>query len=231
MSKNKEISLEEKIKVVQEYTEGKFSICAIAKQIGVNRTTVREWISKYQSEGSHAFMKKEHNRIYSPELKQKAIEDYLSGVGSLLEICKKYKIKSKTQLRDWIKVYNSGKDFNKHKLSGGSRMKKARKTTQEERIEIANNCIANGYNYGETALKYQVSYQQVYTWVKKFSELGEAGLEDRRGKRTAQQQPRTEEEELRVKIAQLEHELYMTRMERDLLKKLEEVERRDAYHK
>jgi transposase-like protein len=128
-------------------------------------------------------------------------------------------------------VYNSGKDFDKHKMSGGSRMKKTRKTTQEERIEIAKDCIANGNNYGETALKYQVSYQQVYTWVKKFSELGEAGLEDRRGQRTAQQKPRTEEEELRVKIAQLEHELYMTRMERDLLKKLEEIERRDAYRK
>jgi transposase-like protein len=116
-------------------------------------------------------------------------------------------------------------------MSGGSRMKNTRKTTQEERIEIAKDCIANGHNYGETALKYQVSYQQVYTWVKKFSELGEAGLEDRRGKRTAQQQPRTEEEELKIKVAQLEHELYMTRMERDLLKKLEEVERRDAYRK
>ena len=153
------------------------------------------------------------------------------GGGSLLEISKKYKIRSKTQLERWIKVYNSGKDFDKHKMSGGSRMKKTRKTTQEERIEIAKDCIANGKNYGETALKYRVSYQQVYTWVKKFSELGEAGLEDRRGQRTAQQEPRTEEEELRVKIAQLEHELYMTRMERDLLKKLEEIERRDAYRK
>ena len=110
-------------------------------------------------------------------------------------------------------------------------MKKTRKTTQEERIEIAKDCIANGYNYGEIALKYQVSYQQVYTWVKKFSALGEAGLEDRRGQRTAQQEPRTEEEKLRVEIAQLKHELYMTRMERDLLKKLEEIERRDAYRK
>ena len=29
----------------------------------------------------------------------------------------------------------------------------------------------------------------------------------------------------------LEHELYMTKMERDLLKKLEELERGDAYRK
>ena len=110
-------------------------------------------------------------------------------------------------------------------------MKDTRKTTQEERVQIAKECIENGNNYGEIAIKYQVSYQQVYTWVKKYKELGEAGLEDRRGQRTAQQEPRTEEEKSRVRVAQLEHELYMTKMERDLLKKLEEIERREAYRK
>ena len=230
MTKNRRIKTEEKIKIAQKCIEGKVSITEVSKQIGVGRTTVREWVAKYQSEGSLGFLNHEKNRVYGAELKAQVVEEYLLGTESLLELCKKYKIRSKTQLRDWIKVYNSGKDF-KHKMSGGSRMKKTRKTTQEERIEIAKDCIANGNNYGETALKYQVSYQQVYTWVKKFSELGEAGLEDRRGQRTAQQEPRTEEEKLRVEIAQLKHELYMTRMERDLLKKLEEVERRDVYRK
>ena len=92
-------------------------------------------------------------------------------------------------------------------------------------------CIENGNNYGEIAIKYQVSYQQVYTWVKKYKELGEAGLEDRRGHRTAQQEPRTEEEKSRVRVAQLEHELYMTKMERDLLKKLSELERGEIWGK
>ena len=104
-------------------------------------------------------------------------------------------------------------------------MKNTRKTTQEERVRIAKECIENGDNYGEIAIKYQVSYQNVYSWVKKYKELGEAGLEDRRGQRTAQQEPRTEEERLRIEVAQLKHELYMTKMERDLLKKLEEIER------
>lgn len=110
-------------------------------------------------------------------------------------------------------------------------MKNTRKTSQEERAQIARECIENGSNYGEIAIKYQVSYQNVYSWVKKYKELGEAGLEDRRGQRTAQQEPRTEAEELRVRIAQLEHELYITQVERDLLKKLEEIERREAYRK
>ena len=50
-------------------------------------------------------------------------------------------------------------------------------------------------------------------------------------KRVPTQTARTPEEEMRIRIAQLEHENYMLRMERDLLKKLNELERRDAYRK
>ena len=110
-------------------------------------------------------------------------------------------------------------------------MTKSRKTSREERQKIAKECLENGKNYGETAQKYNVSYQQVYTWVKKFSQMGEAGLEDRRGQRTAQQSPRTPEEELKARIAQLVHENYMLKMERDLLKKVKELERRDRWGK
>ena len=83
----------------------------------------------------------------------------------------------------------------------------------------------------ETAKKYNVSYQQVYSWTRKFQKFGDAGLEDRRGKRTEDQEPRTAEEEMKIRIAQLEHELYMTKLERDLLKKLDELERRNAFLK
>ena len=110
-------------------------------------------------------------------------------------------------------------------------MKKTRKTSQEERIQIVKACMERGFDYGATALEYKVRYHQVYTCVQKYKELGEAGLEDRRGIRTASQTPRTEVEELRIKIAQLEHEKYMLQMERDVLKKLDEIERRDAFRK
>ena len=58
-------------------------------------------------------------------------------------------------------------------------MKQGRDTTQEERIQIVKDCLASGKNYGEMALKYKVSYQQVRTWTLRFEEMGEAGLEDR----------------------------------------------------
>lgn len=230
MSRKSKLTVEEKVQIAQDCIEGRISQAEAARRVGVDESSIRAWIAKYKSEGSYGLWQTEKNRVYSEELKLQAVMEYLGGKGSLREICKKYRIRTKTQLRAWIKVYNSGRDF-KHKMSGGSRMKNTRKTTQEERVRIAKECIENGNNYGEIAIKYQVSYQNVYSWVKKYRELGEAGLEDRRGQRTAQQEPRTEEERLRIEVAQLKHELYMTKMERDLLKKLEEIERREAYRK
>lgn len=110
-------------------------------------------------------------------------------------------------------------------------MKKGRITTQEERIQIVRECIASGKNYGELALKYNVSYEQVRTWSLRFEELGEAGLEDRRGRRKKDQKPRTELEQAQIEIEQLKHKLYLSEMENTLLKKLDGIERSDAFHK
>ena len=229
MSKAK-VTAEERIEAARACAEGRMGQSEAARRLGVDESTVREWVSRYKAGGTLAFRKQEHNTVYSEELKRAAVKDYLSGIGSQTEIAAKYGLRSKTQLHNWIKVYNSGRDFGR-KMSGGSRMKQGRETTQEEKLAIVKDCLENGSNYGETASKYSVSYQQVYTWVKKFRKLGEAGLEDRRGKRIAAQEPRTELERAQIEIAQLKHELYMAKMERDLLKKLDELERRDAFRK
>ena len=230
MSRKGAVSPKQKAEYAKLCVEGKLSVADAARRLGVGGTRIREWVDQYKASGVLAFRKQENNRVYSEELKTAAVKDYLSGTGSQTEIAAKYGLRSTRQLRNWIKVYNSGRDFNR-KMSGGSRMKQGRETTQEEKLAIVKDCLENGSNYGETAIKYSVSYQQVYIWVKKFKQLGEAGLEDRRGKRVAAQAPRTELEEARVRIAQLEHELYMAKMERDLLKKLDELERRDAFRK
>lgn len=229
MSRSK-VTPEQRIEAALSYLNREGSYKSIADRYGVEQTRIKVWVRQYKANGPLAFKEQQHNTVYNPELKSNAVSDYLAGKGSIQTIAAKYGLRSPQTLENWIKVYNSGKDF-EHKMSGGSRMNKARKTTFQERITIVKDCLENGSNYGETAMKYNVSYQQVYTWVKKFSQLGEAGLEDRRGKRTQNQEARSEIEELRIKMAKLEHELYMTKMERDLLKKLEELERGDAYRK
>ncbi len=181
-------SAEEKISIIQKYLSGKFSLGEAARMAGVDDSSIRDWIRLYRQEGSPGLLNTGKNRSYTPEVKRNAVEAYLSGKDSIRSVCEEFKIRSTTQLKTWIKMYNSGKNFKN--MSGGSRMKKSRKTTQEERIQIAKECIESNYDYGEKAKKYDVGYQQVYTWVKKFTELGNAGLQDRRGQRKDQQKAR-----------------------------------------
>ena len=230
MRKNSRIPIPEKIRIAKLCYEAKISKAEGARQLNVSEAAVKWWVYLYQEQGEHGFVDSEKNQSYSTEVKLNAIRDYLNGAGSYKQVAAKFGLRSESQLKRWVRMYNSGEDFS-HKMSGGSRMKTSRNTTKEERIQIVKDCIANDCNYGEAAIKHSVSYQQVYSWVKRFKEFGEAGLEDRRGRRKVDQEPRSEVEELKIKMAQLEHKLYMTEMERDLLKKVKELERKDLYRK
>ena len=224
MPKRKRVHTETKIRIAKECAKGEKSVREVAAEMGVNPDVVYSWMWAYQEAGINAFLPHKENRRYDPCVKEAAVKDYLSGYGSLREICRRYKICSDRQLRTWIKVYNGHKDFKKQ--TGGSRMTKGRETTQAERIAVAKACIANGKNYGEVAIAYNVSYQQARSWTLKYIEGGESALEDRRGQRKKDQQPRTELEQAQIEIEQLKHKLKMLEMENHLLKKLEEIERR-----
>jgi len=229
--KGSKISNETKLEYARLCFENRINHREAAQQLGIDESGVRSWVHRYREHGEFAFLDTGKNNVYSDELRLQAVQSYLCGEGSQREIAAKYGLRDSRQLRKWIKMYNNGEDFSQHKMSGGSRMKTSRSTSKEERIQIVRECITNGFNYGECAIKYNVSYQQVYSWVKRFKDLGESGLEDRRGRRKVDQEPRSEVEELKIKMAQLEHELYMTKMERDLLKKVKELERKELYRK
>jgi transposase-like protein len=224
MSRRGKIPAEEKLRIVEMYLFGKVGYLSAYLEAGVDAETFRKWLSRYKTDGPSGFLPSEHNRKYSKETKLSAVLDYQAGQGSMFDICEKYGIRDQRQLRNWLKMYNSHEDFQIQ--TGGSRMTKGRATIAEERIQIAKECITNGNDYGATALKYKVSYQQVYTWTRKYREMGESGLEDRRGHRSGTLPSRTPEEELRDRIAQLEREKYDLEMENELLKKVKELERR-----
>lgn len=124
-----------------------------------------------------------------------------------------------------MKIYTGHSELKDSGKGMSQSMTKGRKTTVEERVEIAKAGLTNGKNYQEIATQYEVSYQQVYQWVRKFEEHGEQGLADRRG-RIKLAEERTPEDELRLKIHQMERENERLRAENLFLKKLEEIERR-----
>ena len=167
--------------------------------------------------------KSHKNKKYSSELKLQAVQDYHSGKGSYETLKEKYKIRSSTQLKNWVKWYNGHREIKKRSAAKGEiYMTKGRKTTQEERTEIVAFCIEHGKDYGLTVETYKVSYQQIYSWVKKYKEKGVAGLTDRRGKAKPENEL-TEEERLRQENKILQAKIKDQEIEIALLKKLREL--------
>lgn len=71
---------------------------------------------------------------------------------------------------------------------------------------------------------YNVSYSQVYSWVKKYDAHGETGLSDRRGRHKSDEEV-DELERLRRENVRLKRQLQEKDMAVELLKKVEEFER------
>ena len=224
MGRKARYSAEEKISAVQEYLDGKGSMKTIAQRLGIAFQSFKQWVKNYEAMGIDAF-KTNHNKHYSKAEKEQAVAAYLAGEGSHMEICQKFKILSTSQLRSWIKKYNGHKIFKSHSNKGDKIMTNGRKTTYEERIEIVSFCIANAHDYNLTADKFNVSYQQVYTWVKKYNKDGYNALVDRRGKNKDFEEL-SEAEKFSAQLKLLEAENRRLKMENDFLKKLEEIERR-----
>lgn len=102
-------------------------------------------------------------------------------------------------------------------------MTKGRKTTQQERVKIVAFCIEHRRDYPLTIKEYGISYQQIYSWVRKYEGNGIDGLADGRG-RIKPEGEMTENEKLKAQIRLLEAKNYDLEMENALIKKLKELE-------
>ena len=167
---------------VKEYLSGKGSYRLIAEANGISAQNLRVWVKKYRNQGAIAFVKRAGNASYSKEFKTSCVRAVLCGEGSIDDIIAKYNISSRSVLQRWIKRYNDHmelKDYDPKRevYMAGAR----RKTSLSERKEIVEYCLSHGKNYKDAAARYDVSYSQVYDWVRKYIAGGEDGLIDRRG--------------------------------------------------
>ena len=172
-----------------------------------------------------AFQSKQGNASYSSDFKILCAEAVLSGEGSVDDIVAKYNISSRKVLRNWISMYNANRELRDYCPKPEVYMAEARrKTSIEERKEIVKYCIGHNRNYKETASAYDVSYNQVYSWVKKYDALGEEGLTDKRGCHKTDEEV-DELERLRRENVRLKKQLKEKDMLTELLKKVQEFER------
>jgi transposase-like protein len=225
MSRKTKISGIVKIATIEKYLRGEDSLNHLAVLLDVSRQSINQWLQTYQSLGPESIYTTSKNTNYSSELKTNAVQDYLAGNGSHMDICKKYGIKSTCQLRNWILKYNSHEELKASGTGGTAIMTRGRKTTYDERIEIIKYYIEHEMNYAKTAEKYKVSYQQVYQWVNKYNSSGVDSLIDKRGKRKHENEM-SELEKLRTENKLLQAEKRKAELEIAFLKKINEIERR-----
>lgn len=224
MGRKAKYSAEEKINAVRDYLDGKESMSSIARRLEIAFQSFKQWVKNYEAMGTDAFSTRQ-NKCYSKTEKEQAIAAYLAGEGSLMDICKKYKILSTRQLRSWIKKYNGHEELKASGTGGTVIMTKGRKTTFEERVEIASYCISHDYNYAETSEKFSISYQQARNYTVKYEKGGVNALQDNRGRRKPEDSL-TEIERLRAELKLEKAKRQKAEMEASFLKKLDEIERR-----
>ena len=218
-------SPELRIKIVKECLAGEGSSIELSNKYNIpSSKTIRVWAQKYEQQGMLVFIKGQGNAHYSSAFKTMCVELYLSGEMSIDEVVAKYNISAQQILRNWIMKYNANRELKDYNPKREVYMAEARrKTTIDERIEITKYCLSHNRDYKGTASLYDVSYSQVYSWVKKYDIDGEEGLVDKRGRHKTDVEV-DELERLRRENKRLKRKLEENDMLIQLLKKVNEFE-------
>ena len=154
MSRKSKIDPALKVQLVEQYLRDEIGVREAGRLAGLPGNGIdsfRQWVNIYRNEGPAGLLEQSRNKYYSEETKLQAVNDYLDGKGSLRAIAAQYGLRSKKQLQTWLKQYNTHGKISTRTSGGGSYMRKARQTSPEERLEIVQDCLNNGKNYGAMA--------------------------------------------------------------------------------
>ena len=224
MSRRERFTPYEKEQACLDYINGNRSSAEICNCLHISTRTIQDWAAIYKKHGILGLTKKTKKRSYSKEFKMELVKKYISGEASTVDLAHQYDISSGL-LRNWIRMYNANIELKDYNPKQEVYMAKARrKTTIDERKEIVNYCIEHNRNYKETAALYNVSYSQVYSWMKKYDSDGEEGLIDKRGHHKLDDEV-DELERLRRENVRLKRQLEEKDMTVELLKKVKEFGR------
>jgi transposase-like protein len=228
MGRTPKYTTEQKVQASEKYLSGKYSAIEIAQSLDMGEHGLKriiEWANRYRVYGSKCFIHQAHNATYTKEFKEAAIQEYLAGKGSIEDIAIKINIPSPSRLYQWILMYTEGKEIKDYRPKPEAYVVERKKTTVEERKQMVDYCLEHNKDYKGTASTYGVSYSQIFTWVRKYLIEGEDGLKDHRGRRKPLEELSEVEQQKRM-IEKLDRKNKELQMELELLKKLEELERR-----
>ncbi len=181
-------------------------------------------VLRYQDHGLAGIQSSTTNNHYSKKFKHAVVMQHLEEGATIGGLARKYNIPSVSTVRNWVIKYTKGKDFRVYSEKSEVYTMTGKQTTHEEKIDIVNDYLNNNLSYKEAAEKYNISYNNIYSWVQKYKEHGPDGLVDGRGRRKPNT-IQTDEEKLKTEIAALKARNEYLETENAALKKLKEVER------
>jgi len=133
----KKYSFEFKMKIVNEYLDGKGSQNSIARKYNVDDGSVNKWIRYYKVHGESILKNTEIEESHSVKSKLHAIELYKTSDISYNELAVQLGIKSHNSIRQWVKNYDAkGIEGISRTRSAPSKMAKKEDYSPEEKQEI-----------------------------------------------------------------------------------------------
>ena len=121
------------IKLSKEVVENGRSVLSVCKfHPTLDEKELRLWCSLYREYGEDVFM---NNQEFELSLRRDIIKDKISNGLSLRQTCVKYRILSRSSLRNWLRSYESGflmKQGSKKKKDSASLSSEAEKIRQLE---------------------------------------------------------------------------------------------------
>jgi len=96
------VSPDEKLKAVKNILNKEHTLREVADRYDLHHSSVEKWITIYKTFGADGFYTTNHYSHYSEELKQKAVEKYLTTDSTLQDICVEFKLRSISQIQRWI---------------------------------------------------------------------------------------------------------------------------------
>ena len=192
----------------------------------VNQNTMTRWIRQFLLHGLEGVRHRSLNHRYLLNTQIEAVKEYQAGFPGE-KIIEKYDIRSLSQLKQWSIQYNN----DELKTKSRKRVRKmGRKVSFEEKCKIVQWVLDHDNDYQGATIQFNVSYQRVYSWVRKYHEAADSweALKDNRGHRKPQKalEEMTEKERLEAEIKRLKKINREMELEIAFAKKLVEIRNR-----
>ena len=215
-----------RLELLYGYQKTESGLKVYADMHHVNQNTMTRWIRQFLLHGLEGVRHRSFNHRYSLNTKIEAVKEYQAGFPGE-KIIEKYDIRSLSQLKQWSIQYNN----DELKTKSRKRVRKmGRKVSFEEKCKIVQWVLDHDNDYQGATIQFNVSYQRVYSWVRKYHEAADSweALKDNRGHRKPQKalEEMTEKERLEAEIKRLKKINREMELEITFAKKLVEIRNR-----